>query len=249
MGRRPGARIGKKALADSMKRRLVTILCVLAASSALAGGVGGEPVRVVLVGDSITVGKMSEPQGPSYVERLRELLGDGYAIANVGVGGSGSEDWRRPLLLKRIESNTPAEIASVLLGTNDAVGFRKPKPTPPEQYARAILALVDDLVVLGAERVILMTPPPHHWPDVDGRLLDYRERLLSLCWARESLVCGPDLYQLLDGKTDFEHEKLHPNANGHRKIAEALARAILAISPSERGARPSTPRAGAGGDE
>jgi lysophospholipase L1-like esterase len=227
-----------------MRRQLLPIACLLVATSALAGGAGREPIRVLLVGDSITAGVVSEPKGPSYAQRLGALLGDGYAVTNIGVNGTTSEDWTTPPFDAEIESNMPARIASLLVGSNDAVGFLESRRIPPEEYGAIILRLAERLAGLGAERVILMTPPPIHYPKATEFLIAYRDRILSLCWAKEWLVCGPDLYELLDRDTDFEEDNVHPNAGGHGKIAEALARTILSLPDPEEGderpeARPS----------
>ena len=43
------------------------------------------------------------------------------------------------------------------------------------------------------------------------------------------VLCGPDVYTLLDPDTHFEDIDAHPNVAGHQLIAEALYGSIAAI--------------------
>ena len=88
---------------------------------------------------------------------------------------------------------------------------------------RVIDQLFDDEI----ERVVLMTAPPDPCPsaEVRARLEADRESVSRICSSRRNVVCGPDVYTLLQAE-DFDGCDVHPNATGHRKIGEALA-AIL----------------------
>ena len=80
--------------------------------------------------------------------------------------------------------------------------------------------------------VVLMTPPNHGWGPTDARIVEYRAAILEMCSYGGGVVCGPDLYTLLDRVTHFASEpplEVHPNAAGHTKIAEAMEPLILEL--------------------
>ena len=83
---------------------------------------------------------------------------------------------------------------------------------------------------LGANRVILTEPSPlFGFPAiVQKRLSDYGSVIDTLCAITANVECGPDLLSLLTAD-DFERSEIHPNAAGHRKIAEALADTITSV--------------------
>jgi lysophospholipase L1-like esterase len=132
------------------------------------------------------------------------------------------------------QANLPAQLVTVLLGSNDAVGYFEPSPIEPLVYAGALNEIIDNLLFDGADQVLLMTPPPwgRHVNDAVGqRLADYRVFVQALCTHRDSVVCGPDLYTLLDLAEHFEGVNVHPNAAGHLVIAQELSASILAFVP------------------
>lgn len=198
---------------------------------------------MVLLGDSITAGLVSEPRGPSYAELIESWLTDDYGeseVANVGCGGTTSLDWHPDspgnglcspvfnLYIDRVVPKLPSKFTSVLLGTNDSVGFFEPgnQPVSILDYGDAIYDLAIQLLSDGSEHVVLMTAPHRYVlenPEVDFRLAGYRNEVLQLCDSEptDKILCGPDLYQLLQPE-HFEAGNIHPNAAGHRLIAEEL---------------------------
>jgi len=91
--------------------------------------------RVLLIGDSITEGTVSGTPGSPYAAVVATDLGPEFDVLNLGCGGASSFDWRPDtgvticgglfidLWAQRVLPNVPAEIATVMLGTNDATGF------------------------------------------------------------------------------------------------------------------------------
>ena len=217
----------------------------LAALAVLAGVVCARPVtRVVLVGDSITAGVSSEPKGPGYAELLAGLLGPEFEVVNVACGGSSTLDWQPgapswlctdiehavPLYEGRARPALPADVAIILLGTNDLAGALEPAPVEPDAYRDALRTLADALHADGARLVVILSPPFSMRGVV--RLAGYRQRIGELCRERPFLRCGPDLGALLDPIRDFQLNDLHPNASGHAKIAAALAETLRATVSS-----------------
>jgi lysophospholipase L1-like esterase len=207
--------------------------------------------RVLLLGDSITAGAVSGPPGIPFADVLAQRLGDGYEVVNIGCGGSTSLDWTithgstlcgvfvLPNLFEgRAVPSLPAEYVTMMLGTNDATGFFEPMPIAPRIYGRAMAEIANNLVAYGAGTVIVMTPPPRCVSarrDERMRLLAYRAIVLGACGVYPRTECGPDVHTLLDPETSFENCDVHPNAEGHAAIGNALADTILALEQATPG--------------
>ncbi len=218
---------------------------VLALAPALVFG-GSEPAaaqtRVVLVGDSITAGAVSGG-GTPYADVLATALGAGWQVINEGCGGSTSNDWDPgtpafpfcAALGAEVLPHLPADYVTIMLGTNDATGFYEPTPVgtpiPVPTYAAHLQAIVTALQAAGAGKVVLMTPPARceSAPQaVRDRLAGYRAEVLTACLTTPGLICGPDVYDLLDPVADAEGCDVHPNAGGHAKLGLALAAKLQA---------------------
>jgi lysophospholipase L1-like esterase len=207
------------------------------------------PTSVLLIGDSITVGRVGGPPGRPYRLLLADALGTDYALTHVACSGTSSRDWTisqgnalcpgsfspPTLYQSRALPKLPADVVTVLLGTNDAQGAGEPSPVAREDYAAAMREIVGKLRADGASHVVLMTPPPipsSDDPTVSELLAGYREEVLALCGASPGVVCGPDLFTLLDA-SDFFRNDVHPNIAGHRKIADALQATIETLPVPE----------------
>lgn len=228
-----------------MRARAGAIACAMACAFA-ASAAGAAPIKILLIGDSITHGVSSEPVGPGYADLLADALGDGFQVANVACSGTSSQDWRPDvqnsfcgsdfafpnLYLGRAQPELPADLAVVLLGTNDARGVFEPQPVSPDRYHDAILELVTALLADGAGAVMLMTAPrAFDGGDIDLRLYAYQLEIELLCGApADAILCGPDAFELL-GPDDFAAGDPHPNAQGHAKLAQALEASIRAAVP------------------
>jgi len=196
--------------------------------------------RMLFIGDSITSGAGLEP-GTAYPELVATAF-PALEGVNAGCPGSATADWVRPgptvgcgvagafdLLAA---PNLPAEIATILLGTNDAVGFFEPGPVSPASY-RSNLEHVIARLEPETQWILLMTPPargPGN-PAADALLSSYRDEVLDLCSApSDSVVCGPDVQLLLDPALHFS-DGIHPDAVGHALIADALVSDLRLLVP------------------
>ncbi len=240
-----------------MKSRIgfVLLVCAVAAAAVVVGG-ADEPSRanpqqdvtLVLFGDSTTA-----PRGDLAIfgTLLQKLLPD-VAVVNAGVGGNSTADARL-----RFEQDVLArepDVVTVAFGINDAAvdvwkGHTEPR-VPIETYRANLRYFVATLKGKGS-RPVLMTPNPLAWTpklielygkppyepgNADGLnvlLADYAEVVRTV--AKEEDVPLVDVWQLFkEHQSKYPNESLlldgmHPNARGHRLIADALMRVLPSV--------------------
>lgn len=198
---------------------------------------------ILMIGDSITEGVQSNPSAEPYTTVAAKVLGKKFTVTSVGCGGATTWDWSslggvtlcsgqfwdQNVYEARARPNLPADVVTVMLGTNDATGFFEPAPISPDEYRDNLANLVTNLLNDGAGQVMLMPPPPmceSTNADVIMRLEAYRTIVGAMCSSRKGVVCGPDVYTLLT-EDDFQGCDVHPNGLGHLTLGIAVARMIL----------------------
>lgn len=207
----------------------------------LAPTAASEPAlpELALVGDSITAGNVapSGHGGTPYAEILRKELAGTYRVTNHAVGGTTTTDWLPQGAL--FGSLPAADVVVILLGSADAFFLATAAPV----YQAHMQSIVDALLERGVGAVIVVAPPPHPGSPrptdlLHRRLERYGELLSKLCRAPH-VACGPNLFVGLTPLRSYfvnPGEGLdsdpHPNADGHRRIAELLIPAIRAVASS-----------------
>lgn len=209
--------------------RIPLLLVFVALDGFWANTSAAIPIRVVTIGDSITLGSSSAPEGPGWVELLAERFSATHDFINVAKGGSSSLDWTGlnggPNYFDIFAlPELPADLVMIMLGTIDASGYGEIVPVSVEQYRTALELLVARSLLAGANEVVLTGPPPVWWLGPGAvRIFEFQGVVAEICSATAHVRCGPDVYGLLDVETDFAFEDVHPNAAGHEKIAAAFA--------------------------
>ncbi len=198
---------------------------------------------VLVLGDSHSLG-MVKGGGPSFFFLLGRELGRDYELRLSACPGSTVLDWTRESPVEArcsmagaydslARPNLPADVAIVLLGTNDAAGFGEAAPLSTRRYANAMRELVNALLGDGVRRVVLVPPPPSAGPFAGSerrtRLAAYGRALRALADEEERISTGPDLLELIEVGTHLEPGAVHLNAAGHRLVAERLARELRAL--------------------
>jgi lysophospholipase L1-like esterase len=217
----------------------------LAAATLAATPAAALSIRTLLIGDSITAGIVGGPPAPSYADLTAAALPANFDVLNIGQGGASVRKWLPGFPCypacpgpgsyfdDLVEPALPVEIVTILLGTNDALGFLIPEPTDPALYRAQLRELTDALFQGGARDLLLMTPPQLSAaaiPDIDSHLQGYRNAIFGLSAGNPNIHLGPDLYALIDPIDDFDPaDNIHPNAAGHSKIADALVQAIRVL--------------------
>jgi acyl-CoA thioesterase I len=191
-------------------RRLLGVVALLAA---LPASGASEPI-VVALGDSLTAGFGLPPEDawPALIDARLRREGYPYRVVNAGVSGDTSAGG-----LRRVDwvLRTHPEIAVVALGANDGLRGQDPGET------RANLAGIVERLQRAGVRVLLagMRLPPNYGPERAAAFaavftdVARRARVPLMPFLLDGVAADPAL-NLVDG--------LHPNAAGHRVIAERV---------------------------
>lgn len=189
-----------------------------------------EPVRLVCFGDSVTGLYYHTGGRRTYTDMLgialrRACPGADVTTINAGISGNTTRD-----ALARIDRDVlrhKPTLVTVMFGLNDMTRV------PLEEYRANLDEIVKRCRGVGAE-VLLCTP--NNVTTTPERPV---ERLRTYC--DEVRACGRrldvpvcDVYAALESRRDRDplawrlgmSDEIHPNLNGHQRIAEAMAHAI-----------------------
>lgn len=190
-----------------------------------------DTIKVACVGDSITCGGAIEDQAKRYPSQLQSLIGGEYLVQNFGVSGatllkSGNKPyWTEPDFLTSHAFNP--QIVVIKLGTNDS----KPENWKhKDQFVRDYLDLIQSYQKLESKpKVFICRPIPAfgsgNFGITDEVIKNEVIPLIDLV-AQKAGVPVIDLYDALNGKAALVPDRVHPNEEGAKLIAEAVLEAI-----------------------
>ena len=185
---------------------LLVLLVLACASPVLAGP------TVLFLGDSLTAGLGVEPE-EAYPHLLGAMLArngmDGVRVINGGISGSTSAS--APARLRWYARVKP-EVLFLALGAND--GLRGLSVSELEQNLEAVIVQAKDQGM----RVLLagMELPPNYG---EGYTAEFRQVYRDLA-DRHGLPLLPFLLEGVGGVAELNQaDGIHPNAEGHRRIA------------------------------
>jgi len=185
------------------------------------------PIRVACIGDSITEGTgLSNPSKDSYPTQLQQMLGEGWNVQNFGKKSatlmkSGSLPyWNTVPFIPSHDFNP--DIVIIMLGTNDA------KPgnwVNNASFVSDYTALIESYKTLDSQPSIYICYPPPVYAVVAG-ITDTRIKNEVIPHiAKVSSDTGTpviDIYNTLKNKASLFPDKIHPNTEGARQLAQAV---------------------------
>jgi lysophospholipase L1-like esterase len=202
----------------------------------------GTPIRTLLIGDSITAGTVGDDAGAPYADLTAARLPAKFDVVNLGQGGSSTPYWvpgtpcfpicpsTGSLYSNLVEPELPADIATILLGANDALGLLLNTPTDKASYEANLRDLADALFQSGIRDVLVMTPARFASDAWDEAFEGYRDGVLAVAADDDRIHLGPDLFTLIDPALDYApDDSIHPSAAGHEKISAALVAALIEL--------------------
>lgn len=196
------------------------------------------------LGDSITEGIGASSEKNFYVSRVRDMLG--ATVYNCGISGTriakrnGFYNHKFDIDFgRRVEDlPMPADYVFVFGGTNDYGHGTAPigcvSDDTPWTFCGAVNCLIDKLEkVISHDKIVFITPCKRvGWANkatfTNGNLKDFFDALVAVLNKRN--VKYIDLWELfaeadLGGK-DYFADNVHPNDNGHAKIAQTIVEFI-----------------------
>lgn len=202
--------------------------------------IGSGPVHVSCVGDSITFGQgvfMHRRQW-SYQAFLSELLGTEYTFINYGLTNRTllpvGKDYYFKEKVGKTAWNTKADILIFMLGTNDSKRILWDEALFETEYIR-VIGHYQQMQCF--KQIYIMIPPrvfDGHPGKKDCNPLTVKENVAPAV-RRVAENCGVeliDLYALTENHREWFPDKLHPNRDGNRAIAEEIAAHIRKTFPS-----------------
>ncbi len=207
----------------------------------------GEPVRIVCFGDSVTGVYYHTGSRRAYTDMLGIALqksADGAQVETINAGISGHTTVNALARIDKDVLSHKPDLVTVMFGLNDMVRV------PLDDYRANLKTIVAKCREIGAE-VVLATP--NNVVTTSGRPT---EKLITYCdvvreVGRELSVPVCDSYREMDGlraRDDFAwrllmSDAIHPNMDGHKVMAELLARTISGRDVSLADAGPLPPLA------
>lgn len=209
----------------------IALLILFTALTALAQT--ESKIRVACIGDSITYGSgIQGRESNSYPAVLQRLLGDRYEVRNFGVSATtllkkGDKPyWNDPAFAKA--TRFQPQVVVIKLGTNDTKPQNK---ISIRDFATDYAAMIDHFARLRTKPTIYACLPvpvfATRWGINEATVTNAVLPAIRKA-AAEKKVHVIDLHQALSGKPELFPDQVHPNAEGARLIAEAVAAAVSA---------------------
>ena len=188
-------------------------------------------LRVSCVGDSITEGTgLSNPSQESYPAQLSAMLGTGWEVGNFGkksatvLKNGTTPYWNTSTFVPSHEFNP--DIVIIMLGTNDA------KPINWEHKSKFIgnyNELIQSYKNLASQPRVYICYPPPVYDEVAG-ITDARikNEIIPKITQIASIngVEVIDIYSTLSNKRSLFPDKVHPNKEGARQLAQKVYQTI-----------------------
>jgi lysophospholipase L1-like esterase len=198
--------------------------------------------RYVALGDSSTEG-LDDPDGRGgyrgWANRLAEHLAGAQGsvlYANLGVRGRRTAHIRREQLAPAMALRP--DLATIFSGTNDVVARRFDANAVGAEMEAMQRALIE-----GGATVLSFTLPdltpvmPLAWP-IAPRIAALNNALRRACQRSGATLVDFAAHQMATDRRLWSEDRLHANAAGHQRIAQALAHALELPGASSAWAAP-----------
>jgi lysophospholipase L1-like esterase len=200
-----------------------------------AGAPARAAIKVACVGDSITVGARSSTPAQTYPSQLGARLGAGYTVRNFGVGGTtllrnGDSPYVNAGQYGPSGAFAP-DLVVIMLGTNDSKPANWSKRAAFDADYKALIAHYAGLA--SKPRVFVALPTPVFGANpYDINAANLTDGVVPAVRKVATDTGTPiiDLYAALMGEGANFPDNVHPNDAGNTKIAEAVYRALIAVS-------------------
>lgn len=191
-------------------------------------------MRILVFGDSITYGAWDGEGG--WTDRLKRWAHQQYLangtklqVINLGIGGDTSRK-----ILARIENEIRARHSSswpfmvvLMFGTNDGRVRNGEVEVPLEEFGENYRRIVATAKAF-TDKIIIVGLPPAGKPMLDFKDMQYSDASIQTYESEVRAIASSenlpfvDIRPLFTGENLFYPDMLHPNAEGHQVIYEAV---------------------------
>jgi len=205
-----------------------------------AAAADADKVRVACIGDSITFGAgLKDRERECYPAQLQLMLGKTYEVENFGVNGAtmlkkgDNPYWGQTAF--RLAKEMGPNVVVIKLGTNDT----KPQNWKySEQFEADAREMVETLAALPSKPKVFLCHPVPAFPGNFGIRDEVIRNEVNPAIDKVAKATGAtviDLYALMADDKELFPDKVHPNADGAKIIAEAVRDAIAAGANKNKG--------------
>ncbi len=192
------------------------------------------PKKLACVGDSITYGaRVKDRKKNAYPFRLDKMLGESWTVRNFGIGGTTMyktklrRSYWRSGQLKKIADWQP-DVVTIMLGTNDANqdnGNWVGKKIFMHDYK---LMIAEFRKLPSHPKIYLCLPPPPFSPERARRYEVWKSDVLPAIRqvAKDEKLPVIDTYSPLLKHPKLLPDKVHPNAEGQKILADTIYKAL-----------------------
>lgn len=198
-------------------------MVVALVSAALAAEL--PPRTIVFFGDSITAGfgleEPAEQAFPALIQKRLSAAGRTWRVVNAGLSGETTSGG-----LRRVEwvLRQPVDVFVLELGGND--GLRGIEPAVSRQNLQGIIARVRAKYPAVKILITGMQMPPTLGPDYTRDFAGIYPELAE----KNHVALLPFLLDGVGGSSELNQgDGIHPNAEGHRKVAETVWMHLLPL--------------------
>jgi lysophospholipase L1-like esterase len=193
---------------------------------------GEEKVKVACVGDSITAGAGINDPKQRYPAQLQEMLGAGYEVRNFGVSGrtmlkKGDAPYWKEKAFAQAKEFAPSVVV-IKLGTNDT----KPQNWRfKDEFAADAKAMVQEFQNLPGKPKVYLCHPVPAFPGNFGIRDEVIKNEVNPAVDQVAKETGAeviDLYAALADHKELFPDKVHPNGEGAKLMAETIRKALIA---------------------
>lgn len=223
-----------------LQRYIVTKMDKLTEAEKAIAALEANPLRVTMVGDSITEGVGASSSSKNYVSQTQKLLGSEFNVFNAGVSGktlmSTPEAYTSTGRYTEGKNFAP-DVVTIMLGTNDGKdrywGLNSATQYNAEQFERELTALINVYRDLPSKPVVMVaTSPTVYGKRVDTIDDNYVSQIIEVQKKVAADMGCPviDINAYTKNHENWFDDGVHPNNTGHAEMAKEFAKAVAEVN-------------------
>jgi lysophospholipase L1-like esterase len=216
-------KLDRKKKLQAVVALLIVVMFIVAIFSVIESNVEARPIRVACIGDSITYGS-------GYTDKLNDLLGANYTVANFGVCGStvsihSNMSYIEQPQFKQAMAYHP-DVIVIMLGTNDANSeITSDESSFENDYSQLVSSLEE---LSGVQLIWVVKSPPIFTENSSYNNTYLQSTILPQIddLANQKSLPTVNVYDAFENHSDYFMDGVHPDDDGASLIASQVYDAI-----------------------